>query len=97
MRFAKNHGTAPVVLREAPKASTPWNSGPYSVNSVSGLLALHPIRHARSFTKPNAIAPLQEGEGEGQGKGLHWRVSPRPARLLLLATLGYVGGSMPGA
>src|SRR5580704_19183883 len=33
----RSHGTVLVVLREAPKASTPWNSGPYSVKLRVGL------------------------------------------------------------
>jgi hypothetical protein len=47
---AENHSTIPVALREAPKASTPCNSVPYSVKLCVGLacLALNP--GARSLT-----------------------------------------------
>ena len=47
---AENHSTIPVALREAPKASTPCNSVPYSAKLRVGLacLALKPVTPAAS-------------------------------------------------
>jgi hypothetical protein len=59
---AENHGTAPVVPREAPKDSTPCNSVPYSVKLRVGLacLTLNPAR-SQPHKAPNAIALTDTG------------------------------------
>ncbi len=53
------HG--PVVLREAPKASTPCNSVPYF---VSGLLTLHSTRQASGLTKRQMRLPWEDARPE---------------------------------